>query len=143
MYENTFWVFQEPTLEGLKKTVIANLKSRNSDPLRSSDALDGQMLWILWRHITRTERQMVGQDTFCCRANSSIDLFGSFIYSSLLCRIKIESGPGVGRLLANLHKMVEAATKVRSTQMTKKVKVARDVDCSARHPSFSHFTFEP
>ncbi|KAK6640365.1 hypothetical protein RUM44_012058 [Polyplax serrata] len=61
---------QEPTLEGLKKTVIANLKSRNSDPLRSSDALDGQMLWILWRHITRTERQM-NQDRERARGRSA------------------------------------------------------------------------
>lgn len=47
--------FQEPTLDGLKKTVITNLKNRRGDQGRG-DAFDGQMLWILWRHIRRTER---------------------------------------------------------------------------------------
>lgn len=52
-------------MEGLKKTVITNLKGRHADPSRSSDALDGQMLWILWRHIRRTDRRAVFFFIFC------------------------------------------------------------------------------
>ncbi|KAL0267412.1 UNVERIFIED_CONTAM: hypothetical protein PYX00_009689 [Menopon gallinae] len=47
---------QEPSLKGLEKTVVTNLKNRNVEHGSSSDTFDGQMLWILWRHIRRTER---------------------------------------------------------------------------------------
>ncbi|KAJ9586608.1 hypothetical protein L9F63_019801, partial [Diploptera punctata] len=42
---------QEPTMAGLRSV------SREDDRQRDPDAFDGQMLWILWRHIRRTERR--------------------------------------------------------------------------------------
>ncbi|PSN50052.1 DDB1- and CUL4-associated factor 8 [Blattella germanica] len=50
---------QEPTMAGLRSTVVSNYKGRQDDRLRDPDAFDGQMLWILWRHIRRTERRRV------------------------------------------------------------------------------------
>nr|CAD7412799.1 unnamed protein product [Timema poppensis] len=47
----------EPTLDGLKSSVVANYKGREDDRQRDPEAFDGQMLWILWRHIRRSERR--------------------------------------------------------------------------------------
>ncbi|XP_046389045.1 DDB1- and CUL4-associated factor 8-like [Ischnura elegans] len=49
---------QEPAMPGLKNAVILNHKDRDDDRQRDPDAYDGQMLWILWRHIRRTERRL-------------------------------------------------------------------------------------
>ncbi|KAJ9600695.1 hypothetical protein L9F63_026167, partial [Diploptera punctata] len=48
---------QEPTMAGLRSAVVSNYKGREDDRQRDPDAFDGQMLWILWRHIRRTERR--------------------------------------------------------------------------------------
>lgn len=47
----------EPTMVGLRSTVVSNYKGREDDRHRDPDAFDGQMLWLLWRHIRRTERR--------------------------------------------------------------------------------------
>nr|CAD7444906.1 unnamed protein product [Timema bartmani] len=47
----------EPTMDGLKSSVVANYKGREDDRQRDPEAFDGQMLWILWRHIRRSERR--------------------------------------------------------------------------------------
>lgn len=41
------------------QTVVSNFKGREDDRHRDPDAFDGQMLWLLWRHIRRTERRRV------------------------------------------------------------------------------------
>lgn len=51
---------QEPVMDGLKSAVVSNYKGREDDRQRDPDAFDGQMLWILWRHIRRTERRRNG-----------------------------------------------------------------------------------
>ena len=38
--------------------MITNIKSRSSEQ-GHGDTFDGQMLWILWRHIRRTDRMNV------------------------------------------------------------------------------------
>ncbi|PNF37312.1 DDB1- and CUL4-associated factor 8 [Cryptotermes secundus] len=48
---------QEPAMAGLRSAVVSNYKGREDDRQRDPDAFDGQMLWILWRHIRRTERR--------------------------------------------------------------------------------------
>jgi len=47
----------EPTLWDLKNTVKTNQREREEERRREPDTIDGEMLWILWRHIRRTERR--------------------------------------------------------------------------------------
>ncbi|XP_063222429.1 DDB1- and CUL4-associated factor 8-like [Bacillus rossius redtenbacheri] len=47
----------EPSMEGLKSAVVANYRGREDDRLGNPDGFDGQMMWILWRHIRRTDRR--------------------------------------------------------------------------------------
>ncbi|KAG8226839.1 hypothetical protein J437_LFUL007080 [Ladona fulva] len=49
---------KEPEMQNLKDAVKSNHKDREDDRARDPDAYDGQMLWILWRHIRRTERRV-------------------------------------------------------------------------------------
>jgi len=41
----------------IEKTVARNFSDRESQRNSEPDALDGQMLWVLWRHIRRAERR--------------------------------------------------------------------------------------
>ncbi|GLH01088.1 Protein will die slowly [Gryllus bimaculatus] len=74
---------QEPKMEGLKSAILSNQKAREDDRQRDPDAFDGQMLWILWRHLQRTERfwQQGGSrregSTFANRANGQRSSSGS------------------------------------------------------------------
>jgi len=46
-----------PQLWDLKNTVKTNQREREEERRREPDTIDGEMLWILWRHIRRTERR--------------------------------------------------------------------------------------
>ncbi|XP_049789049.1 DDB1- and CUL4-associated factor 8-like [Schistocerca nitens] len=48
---------QEPAMTGLKSVLQRNRRAREEESGRDPDSFDGQMLWILWRHIRRTERR--------------------------------------------------------------------------------------
>ena len=39
------------------QTVETNQRERDEERSREPDTIDGEMLWILWRHIRRTERR--------------------------------------------------------------------------------------
>ena len=39
------------------QTVKTNQREREEERRREPDTIDGEMLWILWRHIRRTERR--------------------------------------------------------------------------------------
>merc|ERR1712211_228128 len=41
----------------MTKTIQKNLSDREKERSSESDPLDGQMLWVLWRHIRRAERR--------------------------------------------------------------------------------------
>jgi len=41
----------------MKKTISKNLSDRAEQQTSDTDPLDGQMLWVLWRHIRRAERR--------------------------------------------------------------------------------------
>lgn len=49
--------FDEPLLWDLNSTVKTNHREREEERRREPDTIDGEMLWILWRHIRRTERR--------------------------------------------------------------------------------------
>jgi len=49
--------WQREQKEYMQKTVQRNLQDRETQRNSEPDPLDGQMLWVLWRHIRRAERR--------------------------------------------------------------------------------------
>merc|ERR1719295_93124 len=49
--------WQREQKEYMLKTVQRNLNDRETQRNSEPDPLDGQMLWVLWRHIRRAERR--------------------------------------------------------------------------------------
>jgi len=49
--------WQREQKEYMQKTVQRNLNDRENQRNSEPDPLDGQMLWVLWRHIRRAERR--------------------------------------------------------------------------------------
>ncbi|KAK4004382.1 DDB1- and CUL4-associated factor 8 isoform X1 [Daphnia magna] len=49
--------FDEPQLWELKKTVKTNQQEREEERRREPDTISGELLWVLWRHVRRTERR--------------------------------------------------------------------------------------
>ncbi|XP_046648728.1 DDB1- and CUL4-associated factor 8-like isoform X2 [Daphnia pulicaria] len=49
--------FDEPQLWDLKKTVKTNHQEREEERRREPDTISGELLWVLWRHVRRTERR--------------------------------------------------------------------------------------
>lgn len=49
--------WQREQKEYMQKTVQRNMNEREHQRNSEPDPLDGQMLWVLWRHIRRAERR--------------------------------------------------------------------------------------